>query len=755
MLKTADNSGFTNGTYLNVKVYTSSGTQNDSTWNGTLAKVVVSGGAISEFEITNAGSGWQVGQTGHFDKSVIGNGSATGTLGRNTDGDPLTSAGIGTDSNLVLQATGIGTTADSYFRITSVPNKTQVVVAKSSGDINPISGQYGFLVSPSAKISAKAFISATGITTVTTVEPHGLVEGNRFQLNNSSNSNQGTFIVESKVGVTTFTFKSTTDIVTVDGHVLKHGLSANDGVSEKGNENLSVRGVELFDIENSKLETAMDNVGSAVTFSTSTSNVKDRFPYSSYILVDEEIMRVSSKTVSSGGGGSNNVLTVLRGVFGTLVSSHADGSLIKKINPFPIQFNRPSILRASGHTFEYLGYGPGNYSTALPQVQVKTISEKEEFLSQSQERAGGAVVYTGMNNKGDFYIGNQKKSALTGEEITFDTPIPSVAGEDPGRLSVVFDEVTVKERLVVEGGQSKTSLSEFDGPVTFNNEVQIKNPFKLKSTIDSTSSTSGSLIISGGVGIAKTVNLPDDAAIKFGNSGDLKIFHDSADSFVEDTGAGALKLKGSSVELIQDSTTRLRTTGYGVTVTGIVSATSYRGDGSQLEGIDQTKLVDTNGATRAQATTDGITVTGTLLSSNINTSSGNLVISSAGTKVEISKPLEVNGTITALNSDIIAFSSSDMTLKKDISPIQNALDMVNSISGNTFTWNTGLTDLVPYENGAKDTGILAQEIEALGLPGLTITRGDGVKAVRYDRLIPVLIEAVKELTSRVNTLENT
>ena len=80
--------------------------------------------------------------------------------------------------------------------------------------------------------------------------------------------------------------------------------------------------------------------------------------------------------------------------------------------------------------------------------------------------------------------------------------------------------------------------------------------------------------------------------------------------------------------------------------------------------------------------------------------------------------------------------------------------MVNSISGNTFTWNTGLTDLVPHENGTKDTGILAQEIEALGLPGVTITRGDGVKAVRYDRLIPVLIEAVKELTTKVNSLEN-
>ena len=104
--------------------------------------------------------------------------------------------------------------------------------------------------------------------------------------------------------------------------------------------------------------------------------------------------------------------------------------------------------------------------------------------------------------------------------------------------------------------------------------------------------------------------------------------------------------------------------------------------------------------------------------------------------------------------DVIAFSASDMTLKKDISPIENALDMINKLSGNTFTWNTDLSTLLPYENGTKDTGILAQEVEALGLPGVTTTRGDGVKAVRYDRLIPVLIEAVKELTAKVKTLEN-
>jgi hypothetical protein len=79
-----------------------------------------------------------------------------------------------------------------------------------------------------------------------------------------------------------------------------------------------------------------------------------------------------------------------------------------------------------------------------------------------------------MNNKGDFFIGNQKKSSSTGEEITFDTPISTVTGEDPSRLSVVFDEVIIKERLVVEGGDSGQVLSQFDGPVTFSKDVKIK-----------------------------------------------------------------------------------------------------------------------------------------------------------------------------------------------------------------------------------------------------------------------------------------
>jgi microcystin-dependent protein len=133
------------------------------------------------------------------------------------------------------------------------------------------------------------------------------------------------------------------------------------------------------------------------------------------------------------------------------------------------------------------------------------LTEREDFLVQSQERSGGIVVYTGMNNNGDSFIGNRKTSSSTGEEVTFDNPIPTITGEDPSRLSAVFDEVTVKERLVVEGGNSGTVLSQFDGPVSFNKEVRFRgnltlganSTFKVNNQLPA--SIGGNLVVGNGI----------------------------------------------------------------------------------------------------------------------------------------------------------------------------------------------------------------------------------------------------------------
>ena len=112
-----------------------------------------------------------------------------------------------------------------------------------------------------------------------------------------------------------------------------------------------------------------------------------------------------------------------------------------------------------------------------------------------------------MNNDGDFYIGNKLINSSTGKEETFDIPVPTITGQDPARLSVVFDEVIVKERILVEGGKSKTILSEFDGPVNFDKEVKVNDKTtingvtKINNTVEITNTThsndkdTGSLIL--------------------------------------------------------------------------------------------------------------------------------------------------------------------------------------------------------------------------------------------------------------------
>ena len=77
------------------------------------------------------------------------------------------------------------------------------------------------------------------------------------------------------------------------------------------------------------------------------------------------------------------------------------------------------------------------------------------------------------------------------------------------------------------------------------------------------------------------------------------------------------------------------------------------------------------------------------------------------------------------------------------------------MTGYTFTWKSGEEHYhsFPYYEGLPDTGVIAQHVDALGLPGITTTRSDGTMAVRYERLVPILIEAIKELEARVKTLE--
>jgi len=114
------------------------------------------------------------------------------------------------------------------------------------------------------------------------------------------------------------------------------------------------------------------------------------------------------------------------------------------------------------------------------------------------------------------------------------------------------------------------------------------------------------LIVTGVTTFNDNVNLGDTDILNFGDDNDLQIFHNGSNSIIRDVGTGDLDIRGANainlqnntasetyaifnndgaVELYYDNSKKIETTGFGVTVTGIVSATSYYGDGSNLSNL--------------------------------------------------------------------------------------------------------------------------------------------------------------------------
>ena len=111
-------------------------------------------------------------------------------------------------------------------------------------------------------------------------------------------------------------------------------------------------------------------------------------------------------------------------------------------------------------------------------------------------------------------------------------------------------------------------------------------------------------------------------------------------------------------------------------------------------------------------------------------------------------PPTTAGLIRATN-DVIAFYGSDERLKENITPIENSLDILKQINGYYFDWKE-----MPgvHENEGHDIGVIAQEIDAV-LPEIVTTRDNGYMAVKYEKLVALLIQTNKELLNRVEALE--
>jgi len=461
---TSGGSGQT-GSYYGAKI-TIGGNDTDATCNYSTSAGAITSNSI---EFIDFGSAFTVGQT----------------IGVGTLGGIATVTAINSNVNDGLELSGfLQKELNGVFKIISIPNNKTVVIQHPTGistytQNTNLRTPFGFISSKGVGITSFRFTDVSaGIVTVTTSASHGLLKGNNFTvIGSGSTIYDSNFIVDEVVGLTTFTFNvgiATTNPSSTKGTLFRRTLAPNALTTGKTGENLGYRTNCIY----AGISTTLTSITDTIIELSNGSG----FNRGDYIQVGTEILRLTNLN-------STNIFAVERAMFGTLKATAPSGTVVQKIKVLPMELRRPSYLRASGHTFEYLGYGPGNYSTAVPQKQTRKLSDDDVLVSQSREISGGTVVYSGMNDLGEFYSGSKKLNSASGQETTVEAPILTFTGDDvdgtddPTKLAGIFDTVLVRQRLTVEGGDDNNESSIFYGPVRFQNGLNINGDLSVGSLV--------------------------------------------------------------------------------------------------------------------------------------------------------------------------------------------------------------------------------------------------------------------------------
>ena len=228
------------------------------------------------------------------------------------------------------------------------------------------------------------------------------------------------------------------------------------------------------------------------------------------------------------------------------------------------------------------------------------------------------------------------------------------------------------------------------------------------------------------------------AASGFGSGGGSSIPTGTVSSSAEGDAQGQIKLNGANVDInlmgSGDSPTFNNLTVSGdLTVTGTRTELQI----TQLNIEDKLISVASGSTTSANADGGGFHISGSDVSMTWDDSNDRLFFSTGSF---FSGSVEVSG-------DVTAFSTSDERLKDNVTPIGSAIDKINQIGGYEFDWNNS------SEHSGHDVGVIAQEIEKV-LPEVVVDRDTGYKAVRYEKIVALLIQAIKEQQLQIDELKS-
>ena len=322
------------------------------------------------------------------------------------------------------------------------------------------------------------------------------------------------------------------------------------------------------------------------------------------------------------------------------------------------------------------------------------------------------------------YLTNNRLSKGTGKEHLVDSNIT-----DTGTLITLGSNAVVNGTFYATGATLVSGSSQIDATTTTNWATGIKT------RLDANTVVSGSSQV---IGILSSLNSYTASNDTTNTTQTSRLDQLSTASGSAITRLTTLEVETANLETFSSSAlTRL--TALEVETANLESFTS------SINTTIKTRLnAETVVSGSSQITLSSTTGYGTVINQNLLTTS-NVQHASLGIGMAASGTA---GRIDATN-DIVAFSSSDIRFKENIKPIENAIDKIRKISGNTYDWKE--ENKIEHGYEGNDVGVIAQEIEAV-LPQLVQTRESGFKAVKYDKLVALLIEGIKEQQLQIEQL---
>ncbi len=514
-------------------------------------------------------------------------------------------------------------------------------------------------------------------------------------------------------------------------------ISGIDTLAEAGDSNISSPSAGQILVHDGT--DSFDNQTSTVTLSgavTGTANMDSSGDFAITTTIPTNTITINGQSVAL--GGSATIPSVLQ----------SGGTFTGELH-----LNDDVLLSFGGAS------GSGDFSISHDSSSNKTIFA-EGGTSDLEIRASDFVVKNSANNKTminaedggsvELYENNTKvfETSATGVDVTGNIVVSgTVDGVDVGALNTAVGNLAT---VATTGLYSDLSGSPTLATVA---------------TSGAYSDLSGTPTIPTAIGGATGVDFNDDVKARFGTGNDLEIYHDSSNdiSFINESGSGNLHIRGGSiifksqtdnddyikciedgeVSLYHNNAKKLDTTATGIDVNGTVTATAF--SGSLSGNISQ---FTNNSGYLTQVTSGGATTISAGNGIGLNTGNGTITMSGS-----FSGNFSATGNITAF--------SSDSRLKNFKGKIENALDKVDKLNGYYYEWNDvakGI-DAEAFQEGIA-VGVNAQEVEEVmpevvtQAPIVDIHNLDtDYKTVYYDKLVPLLIESIKELKNRNERLE--